>query len=56
MIIIIYTFIIALKVIVILLGSNLASIFERVILGYAYFLREQFLIIILESDTELRIF
>ena len=26
-----------LKVIIILLGSNLASVFERVILGYAFF-------------------
>ena len=37
MITIIYTFIIALKVIIILLGSNLASVFEKVILGYTFF-------------------
>ena len=55
MMIIIYTFIIALKVIIILLGSNLASVFESVILGYAFF-EGAILIIILESDTELPTF
>ena len=37
MIIIIYAFIIALKIIIILLRSNLAYVFERVMLGYAIF-------------------